>query len=82
MLSTVKPFIRKLTPQHIKKMGPDKTAAAAVSSSSAPSSVGDDHKKCNDMLYNAVTKNKRVQFLIDSIESLGCKIPQDFFICR
>ena len=53
----------------------DKTAASAPS-------VGDDHKKCNDMLYNAVTKNKKVQFLVDSIESLGCKIPQDFFICR
>jgi hypothetical protein len=56
-------------------MEPDKTATSAPS-------VGDDHKKCNDMLYNAVTKNKNVQFLVDSIESLGCKIPQDFFICR
>lgn len=62
-------------------MEPDKTSSSA-SPSSAPSLVGDDHKKCNDMLYNAVMKNKRVQFLVDSIESLGCKIPQDFFICR
>lgn len=42
----------------------------------------DAHRKCNEMLYSAVTKNKKVQFLVDSIEALGCKIPSDFFICR
>jgi len=56
--------------------------AASAVAASASSLVGDDHKRCNDMLFNAVTKNKKVQYLIDSIESLGCKIPQDFFICR
>ena len=42
----------------------------------------DNHEKCNALLLSAVTKNKKIQKLIDSIESLGCAIPKDFFVCR
>lgn len=39
-------------------------------------------QKCNSMLEYAVTKNKKIQKLIDSIEELGCSLPRDFFACR
>jgi mitochondrial inner membrane protease ATP23 len=41
-----------------------------------------DHKKCMDRLHLAVTTNKRVQNLLDAIEHLGCKIPDDFLGCK
>lgn len=41
-----------------------------------------NHQKCNEMLLKAVTNNTKIQKLIDNIETLGCKIPKDFFVCR
>jgi hypothetical protein len=41
-----------------------------------------DHAKCSSMLEFAVSRNKRIQTLVDSIEALGCVIPKDFFVCR
>mmetsp|Transcript_2329 Transcript_2329/g.3672 ORF Transcript_2329/g.3672 Transcript_2329/m.3672 type:complete len:220 (+) Transcript_2329:56-715(+) len=41
-----------------------------------------DHRRCNSMLKTAVTKNGKIQKLIDRIEELGCAIPSDFFACR
>jgi hypothetical protein len=41
-----------------------------------------DHAKCSSMLEFAVSRNKRIQTLVDSIEALGCVIPKNFFVCR
>lgn len=37
---------------------------------------------CNERLAKSVQNNTRIQFMIDSIEKLGCKIPPNFLACR
>eukprot|EP00607_Mallomonas_marina_P008736 CAMPEP_0182416686 /NCGR_PEP_ID=MMETSP1167-20130531/1060_1 /TAXON_ID=2988 /ORGANISM="Mallomonas Sp, Strain CCMP3275" /LENGTH=176 /DNA_ID=CAMNT_0024589691 /DNA_START=72 /DNA_END=602 /DNA_ORIENTATION=- len=34
------------------------------------------------MLYDAVTTNKTVQFLVNAIEEKGCVLPDSFMVCR
>ena len=37
---------------------------------------------CKKALELAVTSNKTIQKMIESIENLGCKLPENFFACR
>jgi inner membrane protease ATP23 len=39
------------------------------------------HNKCMGRMEEALNKNTIVNKLLDSISSLGCEIPKDFFSC-
>ncbi len=41
-----------------------------------------NHAKCDKLLASALKDNQTIHKLIDSIESLGCAIPKEFFVCR
>lgn len=45
-------------------------------------SKSEDHSKCMSRLEYLVAKNPRVHKMLDAIEELGCKIPENFFSCR
>ncbi len=42
----------------------------------------DPHRLCEKRIDYAIKNNNTVLFLLNSIEKLGCKLPNDFFICR
>jgi inner membrane protease ATP23 len=42
----------------------------------------DFHDKCTERLSFAISRSAKAQTLIDAIEGLGCKIPDDFLSCR
>lgn len=50
---------------------------------SSPEEVEDQnkHNKCMGRMEEAIIKNSMVNNLLDSISSLGCEIPKDFFSC-
>jgi inner membrane protease ATP23 len=50
-----------------------------MSEKTAPEKIHDD---CVERIEHTLRQNSTVQLLIDSIESLGCKIPPNFFVCR
>ena len=41
-----------------------------------------EHSRCMERLESTISSNRVVQKLIDNIDTLGCKIPKDFFACR
>jgi mitochondrial inner membrane protease ATP23 len=41
-----------------------------------------DREKCEYLLKKTLERNKKVVRLLDAIEGLGCKIPDNFFNCR
>lgn len=41
-----------------------------------------EHARCNERLSKALQENTKIQYMVDSIEKLGCKIPSSFFACR
>ena len=46
------------------------------------SATDKDHANCEEMMKMTRTSNTKAQKLIDSIESLGCTLPSNFFVCR
>lgn len=50
--------------------------------SSSTETTTDAHKMCMSRLEGTVANHRIVHTLLDSISSLGCKLPKDFFVCR
>jgi hypothetical protein len=46
-----------------------------------PVSNASEFKVCEKRLEYAVTKNTAIQIILHSIESIGCKLPPNFFSC-
>ena len=55
-----------------------------MATSLPPPSVdsSEDHKRCISRLEGTIANHRIVHKLLDSITSLGCSLPKDFFLCR
>ena len=63
---------------------PDSSREPHHGDESGPVEQDDAHyRRCNEMKNSALTDCVRVQFMLDSIQKLGCKLtnPQNFITC-
>lgn len=57
-------------------------STSSASASSAAAARKQEQEMCQSFVSYTLQHNKTAQKMIDSIESLGCKLPKNFFLCR